>query len=678
MVDYHLLLTILAATVCILGMFICWILRLIKEVKRRRRTEKALREKEHLLSDIIEFVPDATLVIDQQGKGLAWNRSMEEMTGIREEDILGKGDYAYAVPYYGKPKPILIDLAGRRPASKLEAAYDQVYRDGERLTAETCNVCLKGRIAWLRGSASALKDPHGEIVAAIESIRDVTADRYAEIELRRAKEEAEEAAQAKSEFLATMSHEIRTPMNAIINLTRLLLETPLDRQQRKYAEIAMTSSELLLSLINDILDFSKIEAGRLELEHTAFALEELLESVISPMRLKAEEKGLYLKQEIVPQMHLYFAGDPVRLQQILLNFLNNAIKFTEHGGITVRIASQEEKADRILLKITVSDTGIGIPQEQMKRLFHSFSQADASTSRKYGGTGLGLTICKRLSEIMGGQVGVASEQGKGSTFWFTVLVQKISADAVVSETRKSRLHGSLSFVPALLLVEDNRINQYVALSILKKFGLNADIAENGVQALEMLRQKEYDFVFMDIQMPEMDGFEAARRIRDPSSDVLRSDVPIVAMTADATKEDRDRCLAVGMNDYIPKPVNRERLCSVLQQQLGERKKTDREQEPLIRTAEVQSDSATDISLEGLPIFDRADLMDRLGGDEEGIDEFMADFPGYLSEDIRGLKTALREEDQESIRSCAHKIKGMCANASMERLREVCLSDRMCR
>ena len=667
-VDYRLLLTVSAGAALLLLLFSFWTWRMIREVRLRRKTEEALRENEHLLSDIIQFFPEAVLVVDRKGVVLAWNRAMEELTGVAAEEMLGKGDYAYAVPFYGKPKPILIDLAGQS-VLELEAPYAQVHIEGDRITAENSNVSLKGRPVCLLGIASVFRDSHGEIIAAIESIRDVTADRQAEIELRQARDTAESAAKAKSEFLATMSHEIRTPMNAIINLIRLLLDTRLDREQRKYAEISMSSSELLLSLINDILDFSKIEAGKLELDQTAFDLRELVETVSNPMRMKAEDKGLYLHLEISSDVHPFLIGDPVRLQQVLLNFLNNAVKFTERGGINVRIIAQEEKNDLLRLKMSVRDTGIGIPEDRMDRLFRSFSQADASTSRKYGGTGLGLAICKRLSEFMGGRAGVISEQGKGSTFWFTVRVQKTTEDALMNKKEKTCLHGSLPFAPSLLLVEDNKINQYVALSILKKFGLDADVAENGVQALEMLRKKEYDVVFMDIQMPEMDGFEATRRIRSPDSGVLRHDVPIIAMTADATREGREKCFTAGMNDYIPKPVNQERLFLVLQQQLGgaaadNQGKTAAEEEP------AQQDSSAFISLDHLPIFDRADLVARMGGDDVGLDDFLHEFPGFLAEDIRELKAALNRNDLEGILSGAHKIKGMCANASAERVREM--------
>ncbi|MCI5134180.1 MAG: response regulator [Candidatus Electrothrix sp. AW2] len=684
-IDFGLFLSLLIGACVLLFLFSFWVWRMMQEVRRRRTTEEALRDKEHLLSDVIQFFPEAVFIVDQKGIVLAWNKAMEEMSGVAAEDMLGKGDFAYAVPFYGVPKPILIDLAGRS-VMEAEKGYYNVQRDGDTITAETPAITLQGRSTYLVGTASVLRDSHGNIIAAIESLRDVTADRQAQVALREARDAAEAAAQAKSEFLATMSHEIRTPMNAIINLTRLLLETRLDEQQKKYAEISINSSELLLSLINDILDFSKIEAGKLELDHTAFDLRELLKKISNPMSMKALDKGLYFNVKISPDVHPFLLGDPVRLQQILLNFLNNAIKFTEHGGIDVHITAEKEENDHLLLHINVCDTGIGIPKDRMHRLFQSFSQTDASTSRKYGGSGLGLAICKRLSERMGGETGVVSEQGRGSTFWFTVRIQKTTEQQIISKKTTTRLHDTFPFVPRLLLVEDNKINQYVALSILKKAGLHASVAENGVQALEILREKEYDLVFMDIQMPEMDGFEACRRIRSPKSDVLQHDIPIVAMTADATHEDRKKCLAAGMNDYIPKPVSQERLFSVLQGQLNKlaskrqtrsHKDTPPEEDidifqekPTLQNASDAMTLSEDMIPSHIPIFNRADLVERLGGDDDGVDEFLQEFPLFLSEDIKELQIALNKQDVQGILSSAHKIKGMCANASAERVREI--------
>ncbi|HPS92226.1 MAG TPA: ATP-binding protein, partial [Methanothrix sp.] len=533
-------------------------------ISDRKKAESSLKESERLLASIIDFLPDATVVIDKEGKVISWNQSMEKMTGVKAEQILGKGDYEYAIPFYGERRPTLIN-AVHGSHQNLETKYKAIKKlEDHTLAAETYIQNLRGNETYLLGSASALYDSEGNYWGAIETIRDITERKRAEEDLERAKEKAESATLAKTEFLANMSHEIRTPMNAIIGMTGLLLDENLTQNQKQDVEIIRRSGDTLLTIINNILDLTKIEAGMMDLEHQSFNPRDCLEVSLDMVAVDAKKKDLSTEFAIDGNVPTMILGDPTRINQILINLLNNAVKFTEKGGIKVTISGKREDNGEYEIHFAVKDTGIGIPEDKIGHLFQSFHQVDASTARRYGGTGLGLAISKMLAEMMGGKMWVESVVGKGSTFHFTISAEATSFDAIEIDRPASavEMKGNLDRSLSILLAEDNLINQIVTQKMLSKLGYRSDVAANGIEVLQALERQHYDVVLMDVQMPEMDGLEATRVIRQKWAD--GKGPVIIAMTASALKSDREECLAAGMDDYISKPVKIEMLRAALE------------------------------------------------------------------------------------------------------------------
>jgi signal transduction histidine kinase/CheY-like chemotaxis protein len=610
-----------------------------------QRAEQLLLESAHTLRTAIDAIDEAFVVFDENDRLVFCNEKYRAFYPLSAQ-LIQPGISFEQIIRHGAERGQYPEAQGRIDAWVKERMA--VHHSGDTTLEQRLE---DGR--WLR--IVERRTPTGHIVGFRVDIT----------QLKRMQEAAEAASLAKSEFLANMSHEIRTPMNAVLGMMQLALDSEDPLERREFILKAHNSSLALIGIINDILDFSKIEAGKLSIERVGFDPRRVFGEIADVFAPIAEEKGIVLVTEPLSELPPALWGDPLRLQQVVQNLVSNALKFTERGAVTLSVAVTQRIDTQFRMRVTISDSGIGIAPEVIGSLFQSFSQADSSTTRRFGGTGLGLAICKRLVELMGGEIGVDSRVGEGSRFWFELPFEAAPSDALPVQSRLvktddatlTRLHGR-----RVLLVEDNRLNQEVATQFLRRTGLVVSVAENGRIALERLAEAQFDVVLMDCQMPVMDGYEATRLIRDqPQYRAL----PIIAMTANALVGDRERSLEAGMNDHLTKPVNANALYQILLRWLDSGNPSAPAEVPV---ATAPSHGTEMAAADALPRLDVTTALDNMAGMQdlylEAAEMFLVDAPLQF----QALQSALAAQDLPTAYRVAHTLKGMAASLGVERLR----------
>lgn len=604
----------------------------LREALDRLATAERRAEEQHArFAAFMDNLPNVAFLKDPQGR-LVWvNRCHDKVFGLAPGAVLGKRDDEW-LPF--------------------EVARGTMADDDAVLTSGESRVCpediptAEGVRHWLTFKFPV---PSGGTFLLGGVAVDVTDSKQAE-------QAAEAANRAKSQFVANMSHEVRTPLNGILGVTAMLLETSLQPDQRQLAEVVQSSGEGLLSIVNDILDFSKIEAGKIELETIDFHLAKTLRSVIELNDARASAKCLTLEAEIAPGVPERLHGDPLRLRQVLNNLAGNAIKFSDHGQVRILVALEEQTEKRLRLRFSVVDRGIGIPPEKLGRIFEPFTQADVSTTRQFGGTGLGLSICRQLVELMGGVIGVESEAGIGSTFWFVADFGYANAEAPA----EAEAAPAAPEIPRLriLLAEDSAINRLVAVHQLHKLGCEVENVENGQQAVDATATMQFDLVLMDCQMPVMDGYAATAEIRRREQ-MRGGHLPIIALTANAMSGERERCLELGMDGYLSKPFKAGALAAVLASVSGGG--TEATPSPGSELTDATLDPATMAALREECREDGGDLFP----------QYVEFFQEDAAQAVREFAEAEAEGDWTRLQRIAHRLRGGAANFGAHTLMRLC-------
>jgi PAS domain S-box-containing protein len=596
------------------------------------QAEAAARQSSNYARSLIEASLDPLVTISAQGRITDVNKATERVTGLPRERLVGS---------------IFSDYFTN--SDKARRGYQQVFSAGQITDYPLVIRHVSGQLTEVLYNASVYYDENGEVDGIFAAARDVTRQKQIEDELQQAKILAESANQVKSEFLANMSHEIRTPMNAIIGLSHLALNKAVSPEIQDYLEKISSSSNNLLNILNDILDFSKLEAGRLSIDHTPFDLNEILDNLRNLFTDRAQEKRLDFTLAVAPDVPRGLVGDSLRLQQVLINLLGNALKFTEHGQVALNITAQIVGPEQAQLLFCVTDTGIGMSAEDREKLFKPFSQVDGSITRRFGGTGLGLAISHNLLQLMGSEFSVDSAPGQGSRFSFELVLEQSPSTILHAAAPIPTQEDFSRLLPGLrvLVAEDNLINQQVIREFLNLAGVEVEIVNNGKEAIALLDHGAFDAVLMDMHMPEMDGFEATKLIR---SQTRFAKLPVIALSAGVTKEERELCMAIGMNDFIAKPIDPKKLLRALAQGI---------KPPVVPASDTRVTGPAEKrwAMQDLPGFELKNLLAMIGDNQDLVIRLLLTFMENMkdvADDIEAMATA---GDLTSTKELVHKIKG---------------------